>query len=46
MFMDNHLAKIDYSVFGKHPELPTEKCSTKGLVIIEHSPQQTERLSA
>ncbi|MBC8213529.1 MAG: RnfABCDGE type electron transport complex subunit B [Candidatus Marinimicrobia bacterium] len=45
MFMDNHLAKINYDVFGKHPELPTEKCSTKGLVIIEHESQPTEQIS-
>jgi len=33
--MDNHLAVINYNVYGTDPELPTEKCSTNGLVVLD-----------
>ena len=33
--IENNLAKIDYSVFGKDAVLPTDKCSTECMVVID-----------
>ncbi|MCF7803372.1 MAG: RnfABCDGE type electron transport complex subunit B [Candidatus Marinimicrobia bacterium] len=34
MYMDNNLAYVNYDIYGKEPELPTDKCPTGCLVII------------
>ena len=35
IFIKDNLAVIDYSRFGREPELPTDKCPTGCLVVIE-----------
>lgn len=35
MYMKDNLAVIDYSKFGREPKLPTDKCPTGCLVVIE-----------
>ena len=42
MMMRNHLAVINYDVYGKDLELPTDKCPTEGLVIMDSSKHETE----
>jgi len=36
IFLEDNLAVIDYSKFGRDPELPTDKCPTECLVVIEN----------
>lgn len=41
MTMENNLARIDYHLYGTDcHELPTEKCSTKALVLIDSAPEE------
>ncbi len=45
MTMENNLARIDYQLFGQGKELPTAKCSTNALIVLEKVPAE-ESLSA
>ena len=38
MVMDNNLAIINYDVYGTKAELPTEKCPTDSLIVMNMSP--------
>ena len=40
IFMDNNLAIIDYDHFGYEATLPTDKCPTKGLTIIDKKKEE------
>jgi hypothetical protein len=39
MTLENNLARIDYMLYGQGHELPTEKCSTNALILIESVPK-------
>lgn len=43
--MDNNLAVINYNVFGKDTVLPTDKCSTEGLVILDMGKKITKNIT-
>jgi len=45
MTMENNLARIDYHLYGQGNELPTLKCSTNALIVLESVPEE-EALSA
>ena len=45
MTMENNLARIDYHLYGQGTELPTTKCSTNALILLE-SVKEEEVLSA
>ena len=45
MTMENNLARIDYQLFGQGEALPTAKCSTNALIVLEAVPEE-ESLSA
>ena len=40
MTLENNLARIDYHLYGKAGSLPTEKCPTKALILIEAVPEE------
>jgi len=39
MTMENNLARIDYMLYGQGLELPTDKCSTNALILLESVPK-------
>jgi len=45
MTVENNLARIDYHLYGQGKELPTQKCVTNALIMIEAVPEE-ETLSA
>jgi Na+-translocating ferredoxin:NAD+ oxidoreductase subunit B len=38
--IENHLARIDYHLYGQGNELPTAKCSTNALIILQKVPKE------
>lgn len=40
MTMKSNLARIDYHLYGSGSELPTDKCSTNAIVLIESSSEE------
>ncbi len=40
MTMENNLARIDYHLYGQGNELPTDKCSTNALIVLEAVPEE------
>ena len=42
LVMDNHLAVINYNVYGGDSSLPTDKCPTEGLVVLDHGTKITK----
>ena len=38
MTMENNLARIDYNKYGRSHELPTAKCPTQAIVLMESTP--------
>jgi len=42
MTMENNLARIDYSIYGKEAVLPTDKCATGSLVIFSNNSQDNQ----
>ena len=43
MVMDNNLAIINYDVYGTKAELPTEKCPTDSLIVMNMSPMPEKK---
>ena len=43
--MDNNLAVINYNVFGNDTVLPTDKCSTEGLVVLDMGKKITRNIT-
>ena len=39
MTMENNLARIDYHLYGQNHGLPTEKCPTQAVILIESVPE-------
>ena len=44
MVMDNNLAIINYDVYGSKAELPTEKCPTDSLIVMNMSPMPEKEM--
>ncbi len=40
MVLENNLAIINYETYGTEPKLPTDKCSTECLVVIDNNSRQ------
>ncbi|NQV29750.1 MAG: RnfABCDGE type electron transport complex subunit B [Candidatus Marinimicrobia bacterium] len=38
--IENHLARIDYHLYGQGDELPTAKCSTNALIVLQKAPKE------
>ncbi len=38
MTLENNLARIDYHLYGQTPELPTAKCPTQAIILMESVP--------
>ena len=43
--MDNNLAVINYNVYGQDLILPTDKCSTEGLVVLDMGQKYTKNIA-
>ena len=38
MTLENNLARIDYHLYGQEHELPTQKCPTHAIILMEAAP--------
>lgn len=45
MVLKDNLAVIDYDVYGKEPVLPTDRCPTDGLVVIDSTTKKEEKIA-